>query len=62
MIQIKCSFPLCSSGKQNERVMGQAGLAWWEGAGAEQWARDRLMTSGLETEALMGERSVRRHR
>ena len=31
--------------------MGQAGLAWWEGPGARQWARDRLMTSGLETEA-----------
>ena len=30
---IKCSFPLCYSGKQNERVMGQAGLAWWEGPG-----------------------------
>ena len=31
--------------------MGQAGLAWWEGPGARQWARDLLMTSGLETEA-----------
>ena len=38
-------------GKQDERVMGQVGLAWWEGPGEEQWARGRLMSSGLETEA-----------